>query len=536
MIPEDASQSPSTQFRSVAHTSTVDASFRVTSWRFNFHLRRHLHWLETSWRPCLLLGLVSFGLATFIAWYTLDAMPHLEDEHAYLYQAKLFARGQITNPAARTPEAFYIPYIILKDGAHFAKYPPGYPLLLTFGVWLGQPWITNSIAVALGIWATWLLGRTLFDHNSGMLAAILGVLSPMYLLLSGTLLSHPTSHAFLTLFAWTFVRARQSTGHNQTRLAWLAGMLGGFAIVIRPWTALGIGAPFVLFALTDALRRRDALQRVYGRLATAFVVASSPWFLYNWIATGSPLADTYRMMWDYDTVGFGPQIGNHHTWEKALGILSLNLEAFQSMLTGWPLIFGVPLIGVVLVLGILLPPHTKVEPLLLVPPITLISIYLAYWASSTGLYGPRYYAEGMPFLWILAARGLLKAYQWKLGRTMVMVVFPVCVLWGITCELYPRLMQAKYLYTITPYAATQIQKADIHKALVFVHSFYWTDYAQLSWLNEPDLQQSDIVYAEDKGCEINARVIQDFHGRNIYYYDRYQLDALVSHVSWKDPR
>ncbi len=59
--------------------------------------------------------------------------------------------------------------------------------------------------VVLGVY---LLGRDLFDANTGLLAAALGLLAPMFILLSGAFVSHLVTMALLTFFTWGFVRAR----------------------------------------------------------------------------------------------------------------------------------------------------------------------------------------------------------------------------------------------------------------------------------------------------------------------------------------
>ena len=92
-------------------------------------------------------------MATTVAWGVFEAIPQLEDEYVYYFQAKVFAQGSVTNPAAPVLEAFFMPNVILKDGRQFGKGLPGFPLLLTIGIWLGQPWIVNSLAAALGILA-----------------------------------------------------------------------------------------------------------------------------------------------------------------------------------------------------------------------------------------------------------------------------------------------------------------------------------------------------------------------------------------------
>ncbi|HZY45067.1 MAG TPA: hypothetical protein VFF70_09995 [Anaerolineae bacterium] len=47
-------------------------------------------------RKVLVLCIATFVLATAVAWGVFDAMPHLEDEQANLFQAKVFASGYVT--------------------------------------------------------------------------------------------------------------------------------------------------------------------------------------------------------------------------------------------------------------------------------------------------------------------------------------------------------------------------------------------------------------------------------------------------------
>ena len=66
----------------------------------------------------------------------------------------------------------------------------------------------------------------------------------------------------------------------------------------------------------------------------------------------------------------------------------------------------------------------------------------------------------------------------------------------------------------------------VHHALVFVNLRQWTDYASLSWLNEPVLAESDVIYAINRGNEVNRRLIEAFPGRRVVYYDRIQDPPL----------
>ncbi|HEX9372925.1 MAG TPA: glycosyltransferase family 39 protein, partial [Roseiflexaceae bacterium] len=303
--------------------------------------RRHLN------AKILILCIAVFTLAGMIAWGVFEAMPHLEDEHANLFQAQVFASGRVTVAAPRHPASFFIPFVINSaDGKRFGKYPPGYPLLLALGVALGQPWLVNALAAALGIFGVYLLGRDLFDTDTGLLAAALGAISPMFVLLSGTLLAHATNIAALTFFAWAFVRARRPYEARRARFALLAGALLGLAAIIRPWTALAVAFPFALLASWDMLRSRGRDLPVYGTMALAAALICSIQVWFNLAATGSLIANTYTMWWTYDIVGFGLGHGRDvdgHTLRKGLSNTVLDLAEFPAGLFGWPEPSGVAL-------------------------------------------------------------------------------------------------------------------------------------------------------------------------------------------------
>lgn len=480
--------------------------------------------MRRSSLPILGLCLASFALAAAVAWGVFEAMPHLEDEHVNYFQARVFAGGRVTNPEPPHAESFFVPYVITLNGGQFGKYPPGYSLLLALGMLLGQPWLVNALAAALGLLATYLLGRDLFDRPTGLLAAGLGTISPMYVLLSGTLLSHPANLATLAFFAWCCLRARRTGEAHRHSFAWAAGALAGLAVIIRPWTAVGLGLPFVLLALVDLFRRRGAIVPVYGRMLVTFLAVGALWPLYNWAATGSPFTNTYTLIWNYDAVGFGPQFGAGHDWDAAMRNLAQDLGGLKWALTGWPDLAGVPLVSLVAALAVGLPPRRWLEPALLVAPAVLVSAYLAYWAGASSAYGPRYYAEAMPFLWLVLARGLLKASAWRVGSLAAKLALPLCVIWGILYQTGPRLQEDRGLYGITREDERRIQAAGIHGGLVFVRSEWWTDYASLSWMNAATLEAGDNVYAEDLGEEANLAVAAHFPERPVYYYVRRALE------------
>ena len=491
--------------------------------------------------PVWALSIGAFLLATAMAWGVLGAMPHLEDEHANLFQAKVFASGQITavEPAV-SPAAFYVPFIVHFDGRVFGKYTPGYPLLLAAGALINQPWIINALAAALSVWGVYLLGRDLYNHDVGVLAAALGAVSPMAVMLSGTLLAHTTTLAALTWGTWAFVRARRD-GHAQRagrsderplrRFAVLAGVTIGWALIARPWTAVAITLPLALIAFNDLFNHPRLYFKRYALMLAVCGLVVAIWPIYNGLATGSPTTNTYTLWWPYDRVGFGPDAGRlegGHTWERAAQNFNYDFPDLGVTLLGWPSIANVSLAWVAVLLGLLWPAHNRRDWALFVPPALLVIAHLAYWARGGGLFGPRYYAEGLPFLWLIAARGLIKFSAQPWPRRVVQLALPLLLAFNIVFVLEPRLLEGFRLYGQQRRDVDRIAAAQLAPAIVFVHTQVWTDFADLAWQNAPNLADSPVLFALDYGPIGNQALAQAYPGRKIYYYDRTQSIPLVA--------
>ncbi len=149
------------------------------------------------WRGGLAVALfaVALLLTGYVAFTVLDAMPHVQDSAAYIFQARTFAERRllVPDPGAGLHPYLEHAYVLFYNGAWFSKYPPGYPLLLALGVLLGQPAIIDPLCGAAALVFVYLTGRRLFGNGVGMLAALLGLASPFFLTMSGAILSHSAS-------------------------------------------------------------------------------------------------------------------------------------------------------------------------------------------------------------------------------------------------------------------------------------------------------------------------------------------------------
>jgi hypothetical protein len=179
----------------------------------------------------LLLSILGAAASVYVAFQVFDAVPHLEDEIAYVWQAEALAKGKLTIPSPPEPKSFLVPFVIDHEGQRFGKYPIGWPAVLAPGVLLGARWLVNPLLAGLGIWLTYLLGRRVFGEIVGLIAAGLTLISPFFLLNSGSLLSHPLGLVLAAGFALAYLegfgerRAPRGAGASPS---WLASCWGSW--------------------------------------------------------------------------------------------------------------------------------------------------------------------------------------------------------------------------------------------------------------------------------------------------------------------
>ncbi len=519
-----------------------------------------------SWSPgpgvlALLLCLISFGASAWVATTVFDRLPHVEDDVAFLFQAKTIASGHLLASPPSLPIFFQIPFVIIRDGHWFGKYPPGYPMVLALGVLFGQPWLLNPIVGALDVGLIYLIGRRLFDAATGIVAAALLVASPFFLLQSGSFMSHT-----VTLF-WSisFLLLFEST--RRTRSLWrgaLAGFTIGMLFISRPLTAVGIGFPFVVWVLIDSARDWRRL-REYLPIAGAFVPFVLGVLQYNRVTTGSATRFAYELWWPYDKVGFGPSVGRGgHTVASGLMNMRYDVNQLSHYLFGWPgrlsmvpMILGVALalLGLVWRAGRALYQQRsagvadRAFELRLVPELwdlllagvvaSLIAVHIAYWTPGL-MYGPRYYFEAIGAMVLLSARGILGFGRllsfptrlalprlsaprvWTSG--LLLIVVAGLTIWNFNTFAPARFREFTNWYNINADGLRVVKAAGISNAVVFVREKQWTDYAPFFSQDTPALN-TDIVYAIDQGSS-NEELMAEYPDRSYYLYEDGTLTRL----------
>ena len=481
----------------------------------------------------LLVSLAAVVAAAFVTQRTFEALPHLEDEFAYTWQAKVFAGGNLYLPTPEYPNSFLVPFVVDYAGHRFSKYPPGWSLLLAFGIKLGlRAWI-NPLLAGVGVWLTYLLGKRVFNERVALLAAVLTLTSPFFLINSGTLLNHPLGLVLSTGFALAWLHA---FGKPDVQHPWVptlaASLLIGALAITRPWTAVGLAIPFAVHGIIILIRgdRQRRLRLIaFGLLAT---VCSSLLFLWQYQVTGHPFLNPYTLWWPYDKIGFGLGYGpmpDGHNLTYALA------NVRRALRTGWRDLFGWGAFSwVFLPFGIWAARRNPKAWLVGSVFPVLVLIYLAYF-TTPHILGPRYYYEGLYSLTLISAAGIFflagktvesepnpqaQSARGKVRSLGVTALVAALIGFNLLFYISPRLGLLHNLYGIgaqsqAPFLTESAQA--FTPALIIVHSDRWMSYGALLDLESPDLG-SPFIFAWNMNDVIDAEVAKLYPNRGIYHY------------------
>ncbi len=354
-------------------------------------------------RQCLLILLAVFtGLFTFsVSQIVFRNAAVTTDEHAYVMQAYTFSEGRISRPLPPASEFFIHEMMIMdRDVGWLSRYPPGHAIWLIPGVLLGQPRIMVSVAAALSVFIFGNIGFLL--QLSPALLPLLLLLSPFFVFMNGTLLSHTSGLPAVALLLFAYIYWKEK---DKPLFALVAGLAWSALFINRTFTGLLIAIPFALDAVWDLFRNRN------GRVlwATCLFAASSSvgvlaYLMYNNLAVGDPLLPPYLYYEPSDNLGFGPRHLHLfvHTFSLGITYLQENIALLDRWLFGFR---GSLLLAVVFALWGW---HRRWSLLCLLTVFSVMTGYIFFWFKGIPHVGPVYYFELLPFILLAAGFGVEK--------------------------------------------------------------------------------------------------------------------------------
>ncbi len=475
-------------------------------------------WSAFAWA----MVLVGFALALWMAWSILAARPHFQDDLGYLTRAKWLCAGRLWLPPPPFGEHFAIPFTMVVKGRWMSHYPVGWPLLLALGEFIHQAWIVPPLCSLVAGAATYFLTR----ESAGVVAATMAVtllaLSPLNVVLSGSMLSHAATAMWLALFACLYLRGWRDQGRPRSLL--LAGVALGMAFSTRPLSGVAVGAVAGAFAVAELVRHRLSVRswKLLAVFGLGGVAGSLPALLDNWFTTGNPLTFAYNLNYS-------------HIWKPGMdpgGLLWTDrmLGQFPSIAFGWgwPAAWGTSWIVLALVFAFALVPfvagRATREDSFLLGIFVLVALSYIGFSAGTGLhgFGPRYYVDIFFALAVLSARGFqvlatapARAPAALLPVVVVATLF--AVLTGSTAGSLPRRLELYRNYNeIDDRIEKAIARLPEPRALVLLG-----DPAYLNWVRAARLLNRDLraplVFAELR--EDNSALLEAYRGWPVYQFD-----------------
>jgi hypothetical protein len=243
---------------------------------------------------------------------------------------------------------------------------------------------------------------------------------------------------------------------------------------------------------------------------------------YNAALTGSPLLLPRALFDPSDHFGFGDGIGFHTRHTLAAGLVNTDelLTLLQFDLFGWPPLFALGLLGLPFLLG----RPTAWDGLAAGGFAVFVLAYLAYFYHGIAL-GPRYYFEAVPWLLLLAGRGVQVISRVARSRVAATVVVGVLCLNTVGFYL-PNALARRMDFSALPLdrrVNLEFVRGGVFgphlvgvpgPALV-VTDDWWLYNASLAALNCPRLPACDLVFALATTPEDVQGLRQQFPGRTV---------------------
>ncbi len=415
-----------------------------------------------------LVGSIAAGVFLIVAGWlhgsVFGAQPHLIDEMAHLFHARILASGSLAAPPPHPAAGFLMMHTWVTDAGWISQYPPGHIALLAAGMVVGLEWMVNPFLGACSVLLIYAVGRGLYGTSTGMWAAVLWTLSAWVLFTSSSYMNHVSAVAF-ALLAWAcvFGPTRPRSGHLAA-----AGVALAVVATIRPLDAVAAAVPIGLWVFSN--RRWPTL----GWLGLGVAPVAILWVIFNLGTVGEPFTLGYTLLYDREH-GLGFHVdpwGRSYTPAVALANAIAALRRLHVYAFEWPIPAMLPL-GLWALLG---KKRSQRDLVIAVGILAAPVLYLLYWHS--GFFrGPRFYVLGAPFLFIAMARGWQvlrrflrrKSPGWIRWDTALLIGGLVVVVWGAVGVFPQRVEQyANSLMVLkeNPKATPELAEAD--SALVLV--------------------------------------------------------------------
>jgi hypothetical protein len=480
----------------------------------------------------LIFSIWVFAIANLFSYAAFEHIPHVQDEIAQLFQAKIFAQGSVTAPLPPRIDFFhYFLDNMIFTNRWYSQYPFGHPLCLLFGVLFGIPWIINPLLASASAILLYQCAVAYYGEREARLAVVLFSVSPFVLFMSASFMNHVSTLFFLLVFLYG---AQKSIAGKSSLHAFLSGAALGSMLNIRVGDAFAIGLVFgTAFFIWSMIKHA---YRPFLWFVLAVLVMTAALFAYNYLTNGDPFLFGYQVRWGNEhTIGFynKSMLDNKPVFTPLRAIIHTlsNFTALNENLFEWPVpsllplaIFWMPFVF-----------KKNKEYLLLCGLLTMPAFYFFYFFQDLCL-GPRFLYSSLPFVLLLTVRAIFSiikgsASLCRCSETQVENAFIALLVLSVIscgCLRVPRLYRfyADSFWGVDNEMMKKVCETGIKNAVIFQTSCgYKGDDLGSGFLHNSPRLDGPIVFARDLS-ERNAELIPFFPGRRYYRAFRDKQGAL----------
>lgn len=446
----------------------------------------------------------------FIGRYVLGSFHSSGDEHSCYFLAECIRQGRLWATTHPLQEFFEVVHVGSRDGKWFSVYPPGWPLLFALGLQLNvSAWI-NPVLALISIFLLFKSGKKIFGFSTAALSLGLMAITPFFLFNSASYFSHTTCLAAVALFLYAYLRWTETP-----TVLWAAvcAFAIGYGLNTRYLTMAAITAPVLGYELLCLIKRKIRWTKSHFIFGVVLIAGLGFVFYYNYLITGNSLEAPNHYYHRWERLGFH---GNYTP-----------IDAFTFML--YRLFFLIdwspPLFLFCYFLALVKEKGMGMRPYLIrcgfwYP----VFAYVFYYSWGGNQYGPRYYFEGIPFLFFAAGAFLHK--HWSNGNQWMKKFLIGILAASVIGNAFLLIHHGRFYRTVSHErkALYNLAEKTVQRpAVVFIRGFLGNALIMSeedTVRNAPELT-GKILYAHDLK-EKNKELMAYYPDRHFYlgYYDR----------------
>ena len=480
----------------------------------------------------VLSSLFTLVFTTWMAFYPLEGTAKGGDEAAHLFQARIFAAGELSAPvpSVSDPERFFpCRHLIMERERWFCQYPPTHSFLLAPFVWFDLTPLLGPLEGVLSLIALFMLVRLWTNDRMAKLTSLLLLLSPFFLFMTSTHMAHNSN---LMLVTWSLYFLSIFWKHDRYIYTLVSGFLLGLALITKPYPIVVWG---IFLSIVLASGGRKGFKALLG-LVLGSILPVAGFLALNWYYTGNPLKTPYQIARAGRLIGFGPDKAwfpvygdcDHTVWRGIKNGVR-QIASGATTLFGWPLLSLVPL---AMSIGLI---RKDRRILWLFLPLPAMFIILLPHAWPAVIYGPRHYYTFLPIILFLSVLGLisiLRAARARWGDRGGSFFFLVLAgLFGITTFLY---LPEEIRFKSGPWLTVDGKPWELAQETVEIPSVVFMEASDHGYpnilsgmnYNSPFLD-SEIIFCAHQTAEEDQEFMAAFPGRGYYLYF---IDETGAHI------